>query len=134
MEYDATSGNLEKVIDAEGNETTFSYNANGFINGSIQYEGDEQTADIVRNLTIYYDEVGNNYRVSNSTTSEESYTTCDRNGAETGSESVTDCTTSIDYTYTNESSVTFLMPVGIVSAGATIGAGGSITGIGSDRI
>lgn len=113
------NGNLTDTTDFASNDTAYSYNANGLVTGMIRYEGDEQTADIVSNLTIDYNELGNSFQVSNSTTGESSSTTSDDNGAITGSESVTDCTKSLVFSYSS-----YLMAQGISSAAPVAGSGG----------
>jgi YD repeat-containing protein len=59
------NGNLATMIDAEGNETTYSLNACGFIESQIKFEGSAMNGQITEQIAYTYDSSNQPTKISN---------------------------------------------------------------------
>jgi YD repeat-containing protein len=79
--YSATS-NPSSYIDAEGNETSYIVNANGFITDQIQFEGPAQNGQVTSNVTYTYDTANQEVEATNVVSNISATKSLDLNGAE----------------------------------------------------
>ncbi len=107
--YNPSSGSLTKTTDFDGNETTYSWNHNGLVTQSIQYEGNEATGTPLHAISYTYNTKNQQTATSDSVTSQSSSTTFANNGESTQSTNLTGCQTSYDYEQ-EISSVDYKMP------------------------
>jgi len=107
--YNPSSGSLTKMADFDGNETTYSWNHNGLVTQSIQYEGNEATGTPLHAISTTYNTKNQQTAASDSVTSQSSSTTLASSGAITQSTNLTGCQTSYDYEQ-EISSVDYKMP------------------------
>jgi len=102
MFYNPYTGDLTITSDFEGNDTTYSYNNNGFVASYQVYDG-TTGIKMLSNQTITYNALNLQTDTSDDTTDETTSQSFGANGESTGSTLESGCSTGVSYSYTIDS-------------------------------